>query len=583
MAIYDIVEIKKLALTELKKKHPAWKFESKTKKYSGGQSIDLTWTQGNVKMFLDGVEPQNLNIMRSPIYPSDNIKSVYTPEAISAFQEIFAEFNKYNWDRSDPMTDYFDVNFYMYFNVKKDYKYILIKKTTSSKTESSATQPKTNFNRGELVKECSGWKVYKKTLLNGRIVYNAVKDKEIAPNKGDWNTIKSEVYIKTGFKWGRFGAFEKWGEITESRGEQGVLNALCDILNKYYKSEKTTTQTTTQQTPEKTSQKQNFVYGKNWAIPQDSGKILVETLKTFAFEIFEQKEKYFSVFQIGKDLTIEISDNGGEFNINNAITKDFITSLGYISNNIPIAPFKLAKEIEDIYLSKIKKEPFKVNDSYKLLPANPKLEYCKIINAEGFIDYSESFPVTFQSFTALTKYIADNIGEIPTQGYDKHRVEWKWKFENNTVTDRWDVSELEANPVKYPNLYAGEMMRGLCYSAWAKLDTGGEKDADLKEKDEFYGTLVGKEGFELSTDQFNTILTDYLTYYKKDNDKRFLYITPEDRLKRFKDVYPRIIAAFEEKVDDKEEIIATIEALQYLANAGDDEAKTTIEALQYLI
>ena len=123
----------------------------------------------------------------------------------------------------------------------------------------------------------------------------------------------------------------------------------------------------------------------------------------------------------------------------------------------------------------------------------------------------------------------------------------------------------------------------LCYNAWAKLDSGGVTDDALKNIDEFYGTLVGKEGFELNTDQFNTILTDYLTYYKKDDDKRFLYITPEDRLKRFKDVYPRLIAAFEEKVDDKEEIIATIEALQYLADAGDDEAKTTIEALQYLI
>lgn len=124
--------------------------------------------------------------------------------------------------------------------------------SSNKKTESSTSQPKTNFNRGELVRECSGWKVYKKTLPDGRIVYNAVKDKETAPNKGDWNAIKGEVYIETGFKWGRFGAFEKWGEITESRGEQGVLDALCDILNKYYKSEETTTQTTPQQTPQTT-------------------------------------------------------------------------------------------------------------------------------------------------------------------------------------------------------------------------------------------------------------------------------------------------------------------------------------------
>lgn len=136
--------------------------------------------------------------------------------------------------------------------------------SSNKKTESSASQPKTSFNRGELIRECSGWKVYKKTLPDGRIVYNAVKDKETAPNKGDWNAIKGEIYIETGFKWGRFGAFEKWGEITESRGEQGVLDALCDILNKYYKSEETTTQTTTQTTtpettPEETANKKEQI------------------------------------------------------------------------------------------------------------------------------------------------------------------------------------------------------------------------------------------------------------------------------------------------------------------------------------
>ena len=356
------------------------------------------------------------------------------------------------------------------------YKYIPSKSKTTNIPSGSTTT-----SRGELLKECAGWKIYKKTLPTGSIVYNAVKDKETAPNKGDWATIKSEVYIETGFKWGRFSSFDKWGEITESRGEVGVLGNLCEILNKYY--------------------------GSTTPAPMPS----------------------------------------------NAPT--------------PNTP----------------QEPFKVNDSYKSLPANPKLEYCEIRGAEGFIDYADTFPLRFQSFTALTKYIADNIGEIPTQGYDKHFVGWKWKFEDDAVQTRWDVSETEANPVKYPNLYAGEKIRSLCYYAWAKLDSGGTTNDSLAADDDFFGTLVGKEGFELSTDQFNTILTDYLTYWKKDDDKRFEYIKPEDRLQRFKDVYPKIIAAFEEQPINKAQLTKAIAGLEILAAKGNEKAKKAIIGLQYLL
>lgn len=469
----DSVLIKK----KLEQMLPNMQFSVTRDTFAGGHSVYIGIKGGNIQPYTNPKDHTSRYSINEYHYKNDNELTPEIKEIIAKVMDIASSINSGFSNRHS--SSYLSIYLGVSTKTKSEpYKYIA---STTKTTKSSGTS--SNWSKGDLLKECAGWKVYKKTLPTGKIVYSAFKDKETAPNKTDWNTIKSEVYMQSGFKYGRFGNFERWGSMTDN-DENLILNALCEVLTKYY----------------------------------------------------------------GTNTPTNVPSN--------------------VPNPTPTIP---------------QTDPFNINDSYKTLPANPKLEYCEIINAEGLIDYADTFPKKFQSFTALTKYIADNIGEIPTQGYDKHRVEWKWKFEDSIGSTRWDVSEKEANPVKYPNLYAGEKLRMLCYNAWAKLDSGGEEDANLKEKDEFYGILVGKEGFELSTDQFNTILTDYLTYYKKDDDKRFLYITPEDRLKRFKDVYPKLIAAFEEKVDDKEEIIATIEALQYLADAGDEEAKTTIEALQYLI
>jgi len=101
-------------------------------------------------------------------------------------------------------------------------------KTSTPRTTSS--QPK-SYPMGEVLKDCSGWIIYKKTLPDGRIVYNAKIKPETSPNRTDWNAIKGEIYTETGFKWGRFGAFEKWGVIAS---EAAVVELLCKILGKYY-------------------------------------------------------------------------------------------------------------------------------------------------------------------------------------------------------------------------------------------------------------------------------------------------------------------------------------------------------------
>lgn len=142
-------------------------------------------------------------------------------------------------------------DFYVYIKIgdsDKPFEFIPKKGRTPRSTSGASTPSSSSsakWDRGEVIRECAGWKAYKKTLPDGRIVYNVVKDKDTPSNKGDWNAIKGEIYTESGFKWGRFGAFEKWGEMSTNDANL-LLDRMCSVLSKYYSS------STTPSTPEST-------------------------------------------------------------------------------------------------------------------------------------------------------------------------------------------------------------------------------------------------------------------------------------------------------------------------------------------
>jgi len=91
----------------------------------------------------------------------------------------------------------------------------------------------------KFVTECSGWKLYYKTIAgkDGKkdtYVNKLVKNKETQSNKTDWEQIKGALYTQEAFKWNKADqTFEKWGsELTEDQ-----LKHLCALLSKYYGSE----------------------------------------------------------------------------------------------------------------------------------------------------------------------------------------------------------------------------------------------------------------------------------------------------------------------------------------------------------
>lgn len=143
-------------------------------------------------------------------------------------------------------------DFYVYIKIgdsDKPFEFIPKKGRTPRSTSGASTPSSSSsakWDRGEVIRECAGWKAYKKTLPDGRIVYNVVKDKDTPSNKGDWNAIKGEIYTESGFKWGRFGAFEKWGEMSTNDANL-LLDRMCSVLSKYYSS--STTPSASESTP----------------------------------------------------------------------------------------------------------------------------------------------------------------------------------------------------------------------------------------------------------------------------------------------------------------------------------------------
>jgi hypothetical protein len=217
-----------------------------------------------------------------------------------------------------------------------------------------------------------------------------------------------------------------------------------------------------------------------------------------------------------------------------------------------------------------------LNLSYKTLPPNPKLEYCTIERAEG--SYPDgTFPIQFQSFTALTKFIADNIEEMPKkgEGYDKYFISYKWKFEDKEDGDRYDVSEDGDNPYKHTNLWAYDTLRSLCFYAW---QTKGMSPRNYSKDDEFYTNKIGKEGWEINSDQFQFLLSEIIKLYPEDKTK-YDYNTKDERLDRFKEVYPKLFKLFLEQtaVVTKESVESIIKMYEIKAKRGDTAAESIIK------
>ena len=114
----DIKEIAKFIRNDLKQFKDC-KFSVSIQRYSGGRSVHVKlMSSTNLKRFV-------------------NIKYDSTQETRFNFSKDFKEkvesiINQYNYDKSDPMTDYFNVNFYSHFNIDYNFQKLIENKVTDT-------------------------------------------------------------------------------------------------------------------------------------------------------------------------------------------------------------------------------------------------------------------------------------------------------------------------------------------------------------------------------------------------------------------------------------------------------------------
>jgi len=223
-----------------------------------------------------------------------------------------------------------------------------------------------------------------------------------------------------------------------------------------------------------------------------------------------------------------------------------------------------------------------LNESYKSLPSNPKLEFCEILRAEGSYPVG-TFPIRFQSFTALTKFIADNIKDMPKEGegYNKYFILYKWKFEDKSEGTRFDVSENGDNPYKYSNLWAYQTLASICYDAW---QVNFSSQQFYSEQDEAYANEIGKEGWELNSVQFLSLLSSVIALFP--NRTNFSYNTYKERFDRFASVYPKLFKLFSQVTNvtkSKEDIEKIIKGLEILVKLGNKDAEKKIQGYKVIL
>ena len=139
---YSTKDIAKWIRETLKKDFKEYKFSVRYESYSGGSSINLTMLKSPVRLIKkrSEVTEQDINRLQSArnntteevmkiinytLNASNHQINQYhidadwslTENGKNVIKQILQIANKYNYDNSDVMTDYFDVNYYLHFNL----------------------------------------------------------------------------------------------------------------------------------------------------------------------------------------------------------------------------------------------------------------------------------------------------------------------------------------------------------------------------------------------------------------------------------------------------------------------------------
>jgi len=144
----DLKDIAKIIKQQLKKEFPRCVFSVTISRYSMGQSLTVALMESDIKIIKDFEEITELGFLNCEqhLYTKDQIKNMqkdmyhqlnqysfrdeYNPDhwnngvfltkqGYNLFKRVVEIINHFNYDNSDSMTDYFDVNFYLDLHIGK--------------------------------------------------------------------------------------------------------------------------------------------------------------------------------------------------------------------------------------------------------------------------------------------------------------------------------------------------------------------------------------------------------------------------------------------------------------------------------
>jgi hypothetical protein len=425
---------------------------------------------------------------------------------------------------------------------EKDWESALKKQTQNPKPIPNASKSTTtsNYSLGDTLMDCFGWTISKKTLPDGRVVYNAKIKPSTPKNRGDWNTIKGEIYTETGFKWGRFGAFEKWGTMIPYESKK--IEKLCEILGKYYDGGN---QSSSSQAPEPPPQQQEPTVDPS--LPEVGDKFKVKT-------------------EVGGKIYEIVGMAMGSIDVK-PIDEDWVTEFGYteVKNN-----FKEGRWI-------------KVSDNG--LPEPPPQQRVEVILNGMF----------FEEYT--TEFAAHKAMLEESRGSKQAPIELEKKFDGTKITlyyfskpfvygKNWDI------PVDFGNSLQLELVhRGFVVHVTPNNNLIISKPNSAKY------TLTDNGG-EFNIDKNNKFLTS-LGYSNRDTNGNSYPVPPQTLAKVLLDIVedeidkdaggnePKPAANQPNDIPNtgksKQDIEKAIKGLQYLADNGNEKAIKAIKGLKYLL
>ena len=114
----NIKDIAKAVRADLKAKHPKCKFSVTIERYAGGQSMTVALMSAPFAALAKDCEDADRGYTQVNLYHMDT-QTQLTEKARKVMTDAKAAMSNFNYDESDIMTDYFNVNFYMHVTVGK--------------------------------------------------------------------------------------------------------------------------------------------------------------------------------------------------------------------------------------------------------------------------------------------------------------------------------------------------------------------------------------------------------------------------------------------------------------------------------